>query len=161
MALQAGVLLALEPRMVGLLLRQTVEDASEHRIHRRDFHDRTTLHPPDVDIVIEVDRARRPGRDAIHLQTRAREHESLRRLRNVERVEHGRKIAVRLVERQLDFSGVDLLLQLGYRIGGSSLRVGNCLFGERRQLRGNNRGGQQRTTNREQRLERHTHGFTD
>jgi hypothetical protein len=120
----------------GRVLIERVEDCAELRIGGRDFHDRTVLHPADVDIVVEVNRARRPRRDAIELQAGFREDEPLRRDRNLQRAENRREIAAGGVELQRDAPGVDLALKVRHRIRRSSRRIRNRrVVGQRWHLR--------------------------
>ena len=131
MALQTGAGLARDDRLVARLLIDGVEHRAEVRIDRRDLHDRPALHPPDVHIVAEIDRARGPRRDVIDLEAGPREHQPLRGHRHLQRAEQRRQVAMRLVELQRGFAGIDRLLQTRDGVSGGGFRVGDGgVFGE-------------------------------
>ena len=98
-AAQATPHLPRECRPARLFLRrhrvvERVEHGPEVRVERCDL-ERPVLHPGDVDIVVEIDRARRAGVDPPALQARLREHERLRRGVDAERREQRVEIAAR------------------------------------------------------------------
>ena len=159
-ALQAGRGLPLELRVLARLLLERVEDAAELRVGGGHFHDRPALHPADVHIVVEIDRARRPGRDVIDLQAGPREDEPLRRHRDVQMAEDRGQVAVLRIELERRPALVEIALEprdgVGRRGGGvgdgALLAVG--LSGEG----GAGNGQRQQRQSREQRRSGWGHG---
>ena len=79
MALQALAVVGDEAWTVRRLLVERVEDAGFAGRGRGDFEDRSASHPADVDVVVEVERARRLRPDQPELGRCLGEDKSLRR----------------------------------------------------------------------------------
>lgn len=77
-----------ELRLLHFVLIQRVKHGSLGRVNRCDFQKSPALHPPDVNIVVEVNGSRRGRPDPLHLGTRLRKNEPLRGKRDVEFVEN-------------------------------------------------------------------------
>ena len=69
-ALEATVRLAFDDRRFSVRLIERVEDRAQLRIGHRQFNDLPSVTVTDVDVVVEVERARRPGRDTVTLHAR-------------------------------------------------------------------------------------------
>ena len=95
---------------------QRVEDGAAPGIDGRDLEHATVRHEPDIDIVIEIDRAWGTGRDVLVLEARFREHQDLRGNRDVQLAEQGRQRPLPVVERERRLAGRDTLRESCHRV---------------------------------------------
>ena len=94
-ALRAIQLGALEDGMVALVLVQYIEDGALHRIERNELEHFSVVHLADVNVVIEVERARSLRRDLFVLEAGLGKHQRLRVDRDLQPIKHRLQIAVR------------------------------------------------------------------
>src|SRR5262249_54829726 len=80
-----------------VFLRKLVEDRTRFGIDYRNFNELSVIDPPDVDVVVEVNRPRALRRALRQLKTGFRKHQSLRRNGNLELPQQGREVSVLFV----------------------------------------------------------------
>src|SRR5690606_1860936 len=91
------------------------------------FNHRTALNPSYINVVIEIDGARRPGPNSIDLQAGSRKNQSLRGYGNIQRLEQRRQITSLWIVLELNFTLLYVLLKPSNRICRRSRRIGNGL----------------------------------
>src|SRR5262245_1146873 len=79
-------------RRCVLLLFQSIENPAKLWIDRCELQYGPALHPTHIDIVIEINGARRLDGNMVDLKTRLRKHQRLRRLRNFQFPKNRRKV---------------------------------------------------------------------
>ena len=114
-----------EFRLFGLDLIERVKDGPCDRIYRSNLQVRRSANEADIDVIVEVKRARRIGRDQKELRARFGKDKGLRRSRDIEGLEKGSEVSVLFVEIEPGFSAVDLSLKVSDRFG-ESIGVGFC-----------------------------------
>ena len=107
---------ALERRPLDLMLVEQIEDRALPGVERDDLDRLAVVHLADVDVVVEVERARRLRRDLLVLEAGLRKHQRLRADRNLEMVEDRLEVAVARLPVERGFAAVESLLQLRHRV---------------------------------------------
>src|SRR5947208_15847066 len=115
---QALLLLQLQYWMPVVLLAQFVEQRPGLRVDRSNLNVLPVIDPAHVDIVVEVNRARRVGRNLSELKAGLRKDQRLRRDWNLVVLQKGRKIS--------PFWGVLELHLPGHAVGLPILPQGQC-----------------------------------
>jgi hypothetical protein len=123
MALEAVVGLSRQLGVFVLLLPQRVEHNPQARGQGGDLQHFALLHPSDVRIIVEVERARPFRADAAPLKARFGEHQNLGFLGNAQFAQDGRKVSMPRAVRQPVCDLFQPLAQLGRRIIVRSSRV--------------------------------------
>jgi hypothetical protein len=130
-ALSAIKLRPLERQFFDFVFIENVEDRPLIRIEQYDLDRLPVPDPSDIDIVVEVERARRLRRNFPELKTSPGENQRLRTDRDVEQFEHRFKIAAPGFISQLRLATVEPSLKPGHRVVDWRGAIIDRLFAER------------------------------